>query len=76
MTLQEFIETRPQSYGRGNINLLYSSSVSGSDDVPIPPFHIQGLFVKSKEVSPLVFRNPVAFSSYTLLFFKINTSAL
>ena len=45
MTLQEFIETRPQSYGRGNINLLYSSSVSGSDDVPIPPYHIQGLSI-------------------------------
>jgi len=45
MTLQEFIETRPQSYGTGNINLLYSSSVSGSNDIPIPPFHLQGLAV-------------------------------
>lgn len=45
MTLQEFIETRPQSYGTGNLNLLYSSSVSGSNDVPIAPFHIQGLSI-------------------------------
>lgn len=45
MTLQEFIETRPQSYGRGNANLLYSSSVSGSEDTPIPPFTLQGLTV-------------------------------
>ena len=43
MTLQEFIETRPQSYGNGNANLLYSSSVSGSEDVPIAPFTLQGI---------------------------------
>lgn len=45
MTLQEFIETRPQSYGAGNANLLYSSSVSGSDDTPIAPFVLQGLTI-------------------------------
>jgi len=45
MTLQEFIEARPQSFGQGNLNLLYSSSVSGSDDTPIAPFHIQGLSI-------------------------------
>lgn len=45
MTLQEFIETRPQSYGAGNINLLYSSSVSGSDNTPIQPFVIEGISI-------------------------------
>ena len=45
MTLQEFIETNPSSYGNGNMNLLYSSSVSGSGSVPIAPFHLQGLAV-------------------------------
>lgn len=45
MTIQEFIETRPQSFGRGNANLLYSSSVSGSDDTPIAPFTLQGLTI-------------------------------
>ncbi len=45
MTLQEFIETTPQSYGNGNMNLLYSSSVSGSGSTPIAPFHIQGLAI-------------------------------
>lgn len=45
MTLQEFIASRPQSYGTGNANLLYSSSVSGSDSTPIAPFHLQGLTI-------------------------------
>lgn len=45
MTLQEFIEARPQSYGAGNINLLYSSSVSGSDNTPIAPFVIEGISI-------------------------------
>jgi len=45
MTLQEFLDTSPQSYGTGNMNLLYSSSVSGSDNVPIAPFTLQGLAV-------------------------------
>ena len=43
MTLQEFIAQRPQSYGTGNANLLYSSSISGSSNTPIAPFHLQGL---------------------------------
>lgn len=47
MTLQDFIATRPQSYGSGNANLLYSSSVvnPGVDDTPVAPFHIQGLSI-------------------------------
>lgn len=45
MTLEEFIETNPSSYGTGNMNLLYSSSVSGSNNVPIAPFHLQGLSI-------------------------------
>ena len=45
MTLQEFIAQRPQSYGNGNANLLYSSSVSGSDNTPVAPFHLQGLTI-------------------------------
>lgn len=45
MTIQEFIASRPQSYGAGNANLLYSSSVSGSTNVPISPFHLQGLTI-------------------------------
>ena len=43
MTLQEFIETNPSSYGATNANLLYSSSVSGSENTPIAPFELQGL---------------------------------
>jgi len=49
MTLQEFITTNPTDYGLGNVNLLYSSSVSGAveDDpdqpgVPVPPYFLQG----------------------------------
>ena len=45
MTLEEFIETNPSSYGTGNMNLLYSSSVSGTNNVPIAPFHLQGLSI-------------------------------
>lgn len=45
MTLQEFITTPPTNYGAGNVNLLVSSSVSGSEDIPIPPYTIQGLTV-------------------------------
>jgi len=45
MTLQEFIETSPQSYGATIVNLLYSSSVSGSDDTPITPFTLQGITI-------------------------------
>ena len=45
MTLEEFIETNPSSYGTGNMNLLYSSSVSGSNNIPIAPFHLQGLSI-------------------------------
>ena len=43
MTIQEFIETNPSSYGATNANLLYSSSVSGSGNTPIAPFELQGL---------------------------------
>ena len=45
MTELEFIETNPTNYGAGNANLLYSSSVSGSDNTPIAPFKIQGLSI-------------------------------
>ena len=45
MTELEFINTNPTNYGNGNANLLVSSSVSGSDLVPVPPFHIQGITV-------------------------------
>ena len=45
MTLQEFITTPPTNYGAGNVNLLVSSSISGSEDIPIPPYTIQGLTV-------------------------------
>lgn len=47
MTIQDFIATRPQSYGSGNANLLYSSSVvnPGIDDTPVPPFTLQGIAI-------------------------------
>ena len=47
MTIEDFIETRPQNYGKGNINLLLSSSVvnPGIDDTPVPPFTLQGIAI-------------------------------
>ena len=45
MTELEFINTNPTNYGQGNANLLISSSVSGSELVPIAPFHIQGITI-------------------------------
>ena len=45
MTLQEFIDTNPNSYGATNANLLYSSSVSGSESVPIAPFTLEGITI-------------------------------
>ena len=45
MTELEFISTNPTNYGSGNANLLYSSSVSGSDNVPLAPYLIQGLSI-------------------------------
>ena len=45
MTIQEFLDTNPSSYGTGNMNLFYSSSVSGSGSVPVAPFHLQGLTI-------------------------------
>ena len=50
MTELEFIGTNPTNYGQGNANLLISSSVSGSELVPIPPFHIQGITVPFKSL--------------------------
>ena len=50
MTELEFIDTNPTNYGQGNANLLISSSVSGSELVPIPPFHIQGITVPFKSL--------------------------
>ena len=54
MTELEFSTTSPRLYGEGNINLLVSSSVSGSERVPIPPYTIQGLtipFTSQNEVN-------------------------
>tara|TARA_B110000977_G_C11090226_1_gene496555 strand:+ start:8202 stop:9167 length:966 start_codon:yes stop_codon:yes gene_type:complete len=47
MTIEEFKETDPNSYGNGNINLLFSSSVvdPGVDNTALPPYVIQGLAV-------------------------------
>lgn len=45
MTELEFISTNPTNYGSGNANLLYSSSVSGSDNVPLAPYLIQGISI-------------------------------
>ena len=48
MTITEFIELNPSAFSeygnnKGNVNILISSSVSGSDDIPVAPFHIQGI---------------------------------
>lgn len=45
MTREEFIETAPQKYGFGRVNLLISSSVVDpiNDPTPIPPYQIQGI---------------------------------
>ena len=51
MTLQDFLSTPPQSYGQGNMNLLYSSSISGSGSTPVAPFHIQGLAIPFTSVN-------------------------
>lgn len=51
MTLQDFLATPPQSYGQGNMNLLYSSSISGSGSTPVAPFHIQGLAIPFTSVN-------------------------
>lgn len=47
MTIEEFIDTRPQNYGVGNVNLLISSSVvdPGFDNTPIPPYTLQGIAI-------------------------------
>jgi hypothetical protein len=45
MNLEEFINTDPNQYGRGNANIFYSSSLSGSDEVPVAPFTILGMSV-------------------------------
>tara|TARA_R110002153_G_scaffold113806_1_gene256241 strand:- start:3618 stop:4577 length:960 start_codon:yes stop_codon:yes gene_type:complete len=45
MTLQEFIETDPTNNGPTAANLIYSSSISGSDSIPIPPFSVEGLTI-------------------------------
>lgn len=47
MTLEDFIATDPGSYGNSNINLFYSSSISGSD-TPIPPYTITGLSIQDR----------------------------
>jgi hypothetical protein len=45
MTEQEFISIKPTDYGAGNVNLLVSSSVSGSESVPIAPYTVIGMTV-------------------------------
>jgi len=47
MTIEEFKETDPNSYGLGNINLLFSSSIvdPGVDNTPLPPYVIQGISI-------------------------------
>lgn len=45
MTEQEFRTLNPTDYGTGNANLFVSSSVSGSESVPIPPFTIIGMTI-------------------------------
>jgi hypothetical protein len=45
MTEQEFITTDPTIYGLGNINLFVSSSISGSELVPIAPYRVLGLTI-------------------------------
>lgn len=52
MTLEEFIATDPASYGTSNINLFYSSSITGSD-TPIPPFTIKGLSIRDQDSTGL-----------------------
>lgn len=49
MTLEDFIEINPNNYGTGNANLFYSSSVSGSENVPVSPFEIQGISMPIKD---------------------------
>ena len=51
MNLEEFINTNPNFYGNGNANLFYSSSISGSDDIPVAPFVIQGLSIPNTDLN-------------------------
>lgn len=51
MNLEEFINTNPNFYGNGNANLFYSSSISGSDNVPVAPFVIQGLSIPNTDLN-------------------------
>ena len=51
MNLEEFINTNPNFYGDGNANLFYSSSISGSDNVPIAPFVIQGISIPNSDLN-------------------------
>jgi len=51
MNLEEFINTNPNFYGNGNANLFYSSSISGSDDVPVAPFVIQGISIPNTDLN-------------------------
>ena len=51
MNLEEFINTDPNFYGRGNANIFYSSSLSGSDEVPVAPFTILGMSVPLRDLN-------------------------
>lgn len=50
MTREEFIETPPQKYGFGRVNLLISSSVVDpiNDPTPVPPYEIQGISLPNR----------------------------
>lgn len=51
MNLEEFINTDPNLYGVGNANLFYSSSLSGSEEVPVPPYTILGMSVPLRDLN-------------------------
>ena len=50
MTREEFIDTDPQRYGNGRVNLLISSSVVDpvNDLTPVPPYTLQGISLPDK----------------------------
>lgn len=64
MTITEFIELNPSAFSEysatgGNVNILVSSSVSGSDNVPIAPFHIQGMTLPFSSFEGTAMKTPL-----------------
>jgi len=52
MTELEFINLNPASFsGAGTANLLISSSISGSEEVPVPPYVIQAMTVPNTSLN-------------------------